>query len=422
MTVRLLLVAHLMANLWTMDAAAQMHPPALDESTWWITAHGFATLNYRNDGGLRGASDLFSTSMFMFNLSGPMLGGSLELRAMGSLDPIMGREGYPLLYQTGETADGLVPLVDRQHPHDAIIELGVKYTLRIDDGATVFLYLAPVGEPAIGPPVFFHRQSAGTNPVAPISHHWLDATHITSGVVTVGMTTNDQLTLEFSAFNGLEPDQHHWGLTTPRIDSWAFRVTGTVNESWSFQGSVGVLAEPEQLHPRIDVVRLTASIHYQQALPNGVWATTLAWGRNQIRRTIISLEEAQASFSEPVLNHYVGLAELPDLPPDELFLLFPGIIQNAVLFESAISMGRLGGFFRGEYAKKSELFPPTDLRHSTLYDLAKVDVGGTMDLLRIAGVTLQIGASGSLHFGESELQEIYGRMPKSWMVFSQLTF
>jgi len=39
-------------------------------------------------------------------------------RVMGSIEPVMGRSGYPLLLQTGETADGTTPLLDRQHPHD----------------------------------------------------------------------------------------------------------------------------------------------------------------------------------------------------------------------------------------------------------------------------------------------------------------
>ena len=44
--------------------------------------------------------------------------GRVEARVMLSAEPTMGRDGYPLLRQTGETADGVNPLVDRQHPHD----------------------------------------------------------------------------------------------------------------------------------------------------------------------------------------------------------------------------------------------------------------------------------------------------------------
>jgi hypothetical protein len=39
-------------------------------------------------------------------------------------------------------------------------------------------------EPALGPVAYPHRVSALPNPLAPISHHWLDSTHITYGVTT----------------------------------------------------------------------------------------------------------------------------------------------------------------------------------------------------------------------------------------------
>ena len=50
-----------------------------------------------------------------------------------------------------------------------------------DDAALVL-----VERLALGPPAFMHRFSGEDNPEAPISHHWLDSTHITYGVVTLG--------------------------------------------------------------------------------------------------------------------------------------------------------------------------------------------------------------------------------------------
>ncbi|MGA8706207.1 MAG: hypothetical protein WB646_04385 [Steroidobacteraceae bacterium] len=51
---------------------------------------------------------------------------------------------------------------------------------------SLFLYAAVAGEPALGPPAFMHRFSGEDDPVAPLTHHWLDSTHITYGVVTAG--------------------------------------------------------------------------------------------------------------------------------------------------------------------------------------------------------------------------------------------
>src|SRR5690606_7681520 len=99
-------------------------------------------------------------------------GGVFGVRTMFSLDPLMGARGYPLLGQSGETADGLTPLADRQHPHDFVMELAATYERELASGATASLYVAAVGEPALGPPAFMHRPSGRLLPIAPITHHW----------------------------------------------------------------------------------------------------------------------------------------------------------------------------------------------------------------------------------------------------------
>lgn len=54
--------------------------------------------------------------------------GLLSINIMLSADElIMGGNGYPLLFQTGETYQNK-PLVDRQHPHDFISGLSIAYT------------------------------------------------------------------------------------------------------------------------------------------------------------------------------------------------------------------------------------------------------------------------------------------------------
>ena len=63
------------------------------------------------------------------------------------------------------------------------------------------------GEPALGPPGFPHRLSAMPNPIAPISHHWLDSTHISFGLVTAGLSSA-RWKGEVSVFNAREPDEH----------------------------------------------------------------------------------------------------------------------------------------------------------------------------------------------------------------------
>src|SRR5919201_229062 len=167
--------------------------------------HGFANLIYDRQGGPRGGSKTFSTSMLMV-MGQRDVGenGTLGARAMVSADPLMGKRGYPLLLQTGESANAQ-PLIDRQHPHDLFMELAASYSYPLGERSSAFIYAGLPGEPALGPPASMHRFSGEDNPEAPISHHWLDSTHITYGVVTLGYVY-DQMKIEGSLFRGREPD------------------------------------------------------------------------------------------------------------------------------------------------------------------------------------------------------------------------
>jgi hypothetical protein len=69
--------------------------------------HGYVTGVYDHQGGPRGGEKTFSESMLM-GMAQRQLGiGTLTLRTMLSLDPLMGKSGYPFLLQIGETANGV---------------------------------------------------------------------------------------------------------------------------------------------------------------------------------------------------------------------------------------------------------------------------------------------------------------------------
>src|SRR5438477_11262237 len=132
---------------------------------------------------------------------------TFAVRAMVSAEPGTIRpSGYPLLLQTGETADGSTPLIDRQHPHDMVMELAAIHSVAVRD-QSAFIYAALPGEPALGPPAFMHRMSGRAFPVAPITHHWLDSIHISYGVLTIGAIA-DRVKFEGSSFRGRELDQN----------------------------------------------------------------------------------------------------------------------------------------------------------------------------------------------------------------------
>ena len=173
---------------------------------------------------------------------------------MLSPDPFMGKRGYPLLLAAGETADGVTPLVDRQHPHDLFMELSATYAWQAGEGSSAFVYAGLPGEPAFGPPAFMHRPAAMMSPEAPITHHWLDSTHISFGVVTAGWVQG-RWKLEASQFTGREPDEDRYDIERPRMDSTALRASWNPGDNWSLQASWADVESPEQLEPEVDEER-----------------------------------------------------------------------------------------------------------------------------------------------------------------------
>src|SRR3954468_22876359 len=131
------------------DAGLQWTP-----DPWTLSVHGFANAVVDHQGGPRGADETFSNSMLMVAASRPAGSGTLDLTGMFSLDPLMGRSGYPLLFQTGETANGIQHLIDRQHPHDFFMQLAATYRRPLDETTSWFLSAGLPGEPALGPPAF----------------------------------------------------------------------------------------------------------------------------------------------------------------------------------------------------------------------------------------------------------------------------
>jgi hypothetical protein len=343
--------------------------------SWELMTHGYLMVIQDDQDGPRGDTKTVSQNMWMEMASRPLGAGRLGLRAMVSAEPwTVGESGYPLLLQTGETANGITPLVDHQHPHDLFMELAASYSIPVGTDGSVFLYLGLPGEPALGPPAFMHRFSGLDNPEAPLAHHWLDSTHITFGVATLGWVRGPWK-LEGSVFTGREPNHNRTDIEDPRMDSWSTRVSFNPAPHWAFQASYGRLHSPEQLEPEIDTDRTTLSAIYDRPLAQGHWQTTLAWGRN--------------------VRH-------------------PGTATDAWLLESAASQGRHTLFGRAERQVNDELFG-----HGAeeTFKVGKVSLGYVYDVLSTESGKLGLGALGSLALIPGELEEEYGDTPVSWMGF-----
>jgi len=251
---------------------------------WTLMAHGNAFVQYLSDGGDRGDDQLGSINWFMGMADRGLGGGHLGVRGMVSFEPWTIRGcGYPDLLASGEECDNSA-IHDRQHPHDLFMELAATYDHRLTGGVRWQLYGGPAGEPALGPTAFPHRISAMPSPIAPVTHHWFDSTHITYGVVTGGLY-GSKWKAEASVFNGREPDEDRTTFDFGALDSWSARIWFLPSRQWSLQMSGGRLNEAEAGHdgePRTDVTRLTASATYHRLLAaSGVWATTAGWGQNR---------------------------------------------------------------------------------------------------------------------------------------------
>jgi hypothetical protein len=306
---------------------------------WNASFMGTAFVSDIQQSGPRGGDKLYSTNWFMASAEHAAgAKGAFELELMLSLEPAtIADRRYPLLFQTGETAYGL-PLVDAQHPHNFIMALGFHYVYQLGENTTMDAYVAPVGDPALGPVAYPHRASAAELPEAPISHHWQDSTHIADDVVTLGVS-HKKIKLEASGFHGAEPGENRWIVQAGPIDSWSARLWYFPAENWAAQFSAGRIAHPEALEPG-DQVRMTASLHYTKPMSGGAWSSSLIWGRNHSTATFRNLNSYLAETVLPIRrkNWITGRCELVD--KDELFSGQPEVEQQLdVLYGSTFRIG-----------------------------------------------------------------------------------
>jgi hypothetical protein len=359
---------------WQPDSAqhAGIH---LNSGDWGFMLHSQVDLVHDWQEGPRGDSKTFVAGMLMGTARRPVGDGTLQFRGMVSPDPLMGKKGYPLLLASGETANGRDPLIDRQHPHDFFMELSASLSQQIGETTSVFIYGGLPGEPAFGPPAFMHRQSIVASPEAPISHHWLDSTHITFGVVTAGLIHRN-FKLEASRFNGREPDQHRWNIETGPLDSTAVRLSWNPTRTLSLQGSWAHLEEPEQLEPGVNQRRWSASAIYTRPMTNGWWSTTLAWGRKGVE----------------------------------------GHDYDAFALESSLNWKNWTLFGRGEVTENNELTGD----HHESFRAGKVSLGLVRDFAVADHLRLGVGGLYAFNFVPGSLESAYGGDPNGAMGFVRL--
>jgi hypothetical protein len=280
--VKTLLAAALTAVLLCAAPALAQDPPHQHTTTsdawqWSVEGNAFVGYNYQHRE-FTDFDEFESQNWLMTALSKTFSGGSnVELVGMFSLEPFTLQDiGSPQVFQTGETFNG-APLIDYQHPHDLFMNLGGEYSHPIGTTTvTVGAYL--VGPAPLGPPVFMHRPSAEDNPQAPLSHHYLDSTHVTPGVVSVAVERSGFM-IEAGAFHGQEPDEDRLDLDTGALDSFGGRLSWA-DGPWQFQVSGADLKTPERKSP-YDATRITASASFFKGDERRSIAWTAAFGQNR---------------------------------------------------------------------------------------------------------------------------------------------
>ncbi|MBS1716269.1 MAG: hypothetical protein JSS72_00885 [Armatimonadetes bacterium] len=362
---------------WQPDAAPMMMKNLPPAGGFEIDAMGTFLAGYVNSGSKRGEQSLFSNSMFMLMARKDVGAGTLGFNFMTAADVLLdGPKGVPNLFQTGEELHGS-PIVDRQHPHNIFSELSTSYTLPFGERWQGFIYGGPVGEPALGGPMFMHRASGSEVPEAPITHHWFDSTHISTGVITLGAVYDRKWKLEGSVFNGHEPGENRYPIGPVSLNSFSGRLSYNPNENWSFQGSYGVLNSPEATDPGVDVHRITLSAGYDKDLGQDHLSATAYMGQNI-----------------PTGGHR----------------------STAWLGEATLYKGKESYFARFERVDKDELFgvPAGD------YMINKLLLGDTHTVLRQDGLDYGLGAYVGLYQFPSALQPYYGKAPVTFGVFMRI--
>jgi hypothetical protein len=352
--------------------------------SWTLMVHGVAYAEYDRQLGTRGDDQLGSINWGMLMAMHSLWGGMLHLHGMLSAEPAtIGSRGYPLLLQSGESYRGL-PLHDRQHPHDLFMEAAALYEHPVARDLALSLYVAPVGEPAIGPVAFPHRPSAASDPLAPLGHHWQDATHITFGVLTLGVFSRTWK-VEGSIFNGREPDEHRTDIEVRTLDSYAARIFYNPNENWSYSASAAYLASPEVLQPQESMHRYAASIMNTRLLgARGEWSSSLIYGANAVQGSPLA---------------------------------------NSALIETDVSLDGVNTFFgRAELVQKSaQDLAVADQSESQRYDIGAITLGYSREIMRAHGLTLGASILGTLDMVPDALAAVYGtHNPKGYAIFLRL--
>ena len=337
--------------------------------------------------------EIDSVNWGMFMMRRSVGAGRFGVRAMMSAEPVtIPGCGAINLLATGEICEKDT-IHDRQQPHDLFMELSADYDRPLAGAWSWQVYAGLAGEPALGPAGYLHRESAMDNSIQPISHHWLDSTHIAFGVITAGLH-NQRWKAEASVFHGREPDESRADLDLGAFDSLAARVSFLPTDRLAVQVSAGRLQEPTTIfaaEAQEPLNRITASATYHRPIrTTGFWATTAAFGLNQSREFVAGT-------------------------------LFD-ITSHATLLESSVALStRHSVFGRFEFVDMPAHHLHAHEYLASVFGVAKAQLGYARHFAAVKGLVPGIGGSVSISFLPEEYAPRYeGSTATGFNVFINL--
>lgn len=347
--------------------------------------HGSVFTQFVQEFGQRGNYQLGSINWIMADASRPLGTGTLRLRTMASAEFLtVTRAGYPQLLQVAQPYRGGT-LTDRMHPHELPSEAAIMYDRPIGDRLRWSVYLAAIGEPALGPVAYLHRPSAANDPTAPLGHHAQDVTHETFGVATIGLFTR-AVRLEASAFNSAHPNEvrTNFDYAGARFHSFAARLTVNPTARWSVAGSAAYLAAAGGAHPHESLHRFALALMSVVPRGAGTWATSVVWGAN--------------------------------MPGDTRRVLHTALVETNVEFDP-----RNAVFGRAEYVTRTAEELSLVGSVSPEVQIGSLALGYARRIAALRGVQAWLGGRGHVDIVPQELRLFYGtRTPTGLMVSLQL--
>ena len=279
---------------------------------------------------------------------------SVMFRGRFSLEPLtIPRQGYPQLLQYVSPESG-GPLIDHQRAHDLIEEVAVGLEWR-----PLQVYLAPVGQPPLGPEPYAQRPSSVDFAEAPFAYDLQESFHVATRVVAASVTLN-AIDIEGGVFHNSISTGRHTTIDDGSIDSWSARLTIAPRSKFSAQVSTGRLGNEKR-----EVT--SGSVSFNGA---AVAATAIFTRRDHL---------------------------------------------SAYGIESAIRGGRSTLLARVESVDR-----PAGVFNFNLHRTTHYTFGYIFDFLRRPAYRVGLGANVDYHSGNRELQPVYGHKPQSVFTFVRL--